>query len=560
MSDKDILNILYEMNEELSINPLFEFITVLTIIKTKINREQENLKKDENISINHLKKLTSLYSNLKEYMKINTSLFKYTTEEKFYKKCKTNKFVELDNKIKLIETDTTQISVEELGNLYECLNEILEIIEKTIFKKIKKNPKIMSKVMDSISQKTFKPENIKKEILIEIPVETPIKTQEYLQESSLKKKSIDDLFAEMRDVYAEINSIKDDFDTMVEQINKIKDDVEEKEKSILDRQDKISDFSNKDTSIESFIFVSNIISELDKIKIDTKKQIDTVKYLDIKLNEYFSNSEEIKVYVNTNYSSEDKSITINDFYSKNLETKKIIETLNKEVDELTISILDKISNADKTHIDNIDLLKTNLDEILNKIIISEETDYSEIKAIYSLKPRSILFIFNTFIKLLGEKKPVELEKIIKNIFLYLRVDNGFRYNGGLGIGSGKDVDFTLNELEEFKQGKSAKIPSNPHYYIENNKINTDGKLKLFQLFTIVLLKISINIYNIENSKSEENKDEKIFEVITKNFATIKKLINTYKFGELVYEDAIKKDSGQKLYIEKLETSKLPSLA
>ena len=106
MSNKNLLNILYDFNEEIGYNPLFEFITIVTIIENKIKNEISHLKKKEKMSdTTQLENLISLFNNIKIYINSNEELLKTISKDKIniYEQCKISNFEEMEQQIKIIK-------------------------------------------------------------------------------------------------------------------------------------------------------------------------------------------------------------------------------------------------------------------------------------------------------------------------------------------------------------------------------------------------------------------------------------------------------------------------
>lgn len=543
MSDTNILDILDELNDEMGKNPLFEFITVIMIVKNKIDKERENIKKLNTPSIEHLKKLLSLHDQIKKYMTSNDKLIKSVLKGK----CDIEKFEKMEMQLDEIDLKIDKISIRELDNVYLCIYENLNALQQTILETIKAGKNSITSIINNSD-----------EILT-----TESKGIAKLEDETSKTEEdidilIDDLVSEIKNIYGNINSTKDELDDSLEKIETVKEKLVKITDFLKSKKSIIDNLTNVNESIYALTEYNTKIEKVDKIKLEINEIKEDMDKLMKSINKYLIDSD--KIFVQSEKSTkQDKKITISDIFKKIKEVKTQIDINRSKIDTEILSVLETIKKIHHEQNKEIQIVSTNISSILDKIISSDETNYNECNAIYSLKQKTILYILNAFVSLLADKTPKELKKLINNLFVYLRVNKGFRYNGGMGMGSGRDIDFTLNELEEYKQGKSATIPTNPHYYEENKKIKTDSKLKLFQLFLIILVKIAINIYNVDTDNTGEQKDQKVLKTITINFDTKTKQIKSYKYSGLSYEDAIKKDNGQQLHIDKLPANTLPEL-
>jgi ribosomal protein S15P/S13E len=140
MNKPDIVDVLHDLNRELESNPLLEFVATMAIVKSKIRRERERLEEENKISDTQINNLVSLYQNLQNYIKANTSDIAKITGvnlKNIMSYCKITKFDDLDKKIDYMKLNRNTTSVSDFDNLYKCIETTLQELTKEIKKMVK---------------------------------------------------------------------------------------------------------------------------------------------------------------------------------------------------------------------------------------------------------------------------------------------------------------------------------------------------------------------------------------------------------------------------------------
>lgn len=528
MSNKNILETINELNSNLDINPLFEFVTVMTIVKNKIKKEISDTKKP---NLETLKKMTTFHEKIKNYIDAKLKTDEILDKEK----CDLEAFDNLIKKIYEDDFDIKKISDDTVKNIYSCIYEHLSKLEKNILEQIKTNKensqkKIKDLLIDkSISDKIELHDVKDRAKLKEIKKIVFERNKKYsLGHYCLMTKEIDEfiVFSQKIDEY---NTKINEF----ENINKIVDNMNAYD-------------TDKNNAIEAY-------STIYEKEINMNKLYDETKDLNIEQ----SNTQSICI----TYDDIIKKIDSSMDYRLD-EMKEIKEIVVKKYDEFKQINIDysMIENFNKMYavcVEGIKKIKEKIKELFNLVIIENKAD--EVEKIYdTFSEKSLTIIFNEFIKLLGDKTINFLYNLMQNVFSYLNKKQKFKYYSETinKDSSEKDIsndtDYTIVNLNDYITGNYDKREKKVKY----SSRTIDGKTKIFQLFLIVLTKIvSAIVTHFYNKKIKNNNLvlETIKTIINDPDGLRKNtILGKIQYNKKDYTDAIKKKSGDRLYIENTE--------